>query len=382
MQYQPHTHHSLKSLFMLMLFSITVLLFLTCSSETEQGLPESQSSKSPVAFAIKRGTNISHWLSQSGSRGDQRKSWFTRDDVEFIAGLGMDHIRFPVDEEQLWDEQGNMEEEAFALLNSGLDWCAEFNLKAIIDLHIVRAHHFIAEERPLFTDPVAQDNFQKLWRDISSRFNNRPLDMVAYEIMNEPVADDPEDWNKIVKRTVETIRGLEPERVIFVGSNRWCSVETFDELYIPPNDKNIVLTFHFYNPGLLTHHQASWASTGDYAGPVKYPGLLVEEKDLEGLPEELVAEVKDSNGVYNREKLAELIGLALKVAQANNLQLHLGEWGCYQRAPREDSIRWYSDVRSICEENNIAWSTWDYKGGFGIVSRGEPVQWLIDVLMR
>ncbi len=55
-------------------------------------------------FHISRGVNISHWLSQSSTRGQRRQEYFTEKDVAFIAGLGYDHIRLPVDEEQLWDE--------------------------------------------------------------------------------------------------------------------------------------------------------------------------------------------------------------------------------------------------------------------------------------
>ena len=50
-------------------------------------------------FQARRGTNISHWLSQSRNRGDQRRTWFTREDVAFLAGLGFDHLRIPIDEE-------------------------------------------------------------------------------------------------------------------------------------------------------------------------------------------------------------------------------------------------------------------------------------------
>jgi len=49
------------------------------------------------AFAIRRGTNISHWLSQSGRRGQERARFFVEKDVELIASLGFDHIRLPID---------------------------------------------------------------------------------------------------------------------------------------------------------------------------------------------------------------------------------------------------------------------------------------------
>ena len=87
-------------------------------------------------FNIQRGTNISHWLSQSGRRGAERREWFTKNDVEFLAGLGFDHLRIPIDEEQMWDKEGNKEGEAFNLCNNVLDWCSEYILRVIVDLRI------------------------------------------------------------------------------------------------------------------------------------------------------------------------------------------------------------------------------------------------------
>jgi len=87
-------------------------------------------------FDIKRGVNISHWLSQSKRRGEERKAYFKEADVKAIAKGGFDHIRLPIDEEQLWDETGNKEAEAFGSLHEALGWAIKYNLKILVDLHI------------------------------------------------------------------------------------------------------------------------------------------------------------------------------------------------------------------------------------------------------
>ena len=129
-----------------------------------------------MSFELERGVNISHWLSQSDRRGEARKAWFVQADVEKLAASGFDNLRFPVDEVQLWDEQGEREAEAFELLEQGLDWCAQADLRAVVDLHIVRSHYFnAASEPPLFTDPAEQDRFCALWRDLSEALAPRSL---------------------------------------------------------------------------------------------------------------------------------------------------------------------------------------------------------------
>ncbi|MFH1716635.1 MAG: glycoside hydrolase family 5 protein [Planctomycetota bacterium] len=334
-------------------------------------------------FHISRGVNISHWLSQSQRRGPQREAYFGAKDVAFIAGLGYDHIRLPVDEEQLWDEQGNREQEAFQLLNNAIGWCRKHNLRIVVDLHILRSHHFNAKDKPLWTDPKAQDRFLDLWKDLSAELKGYPDNLVAYELMNEPVADDSEDWNKLVEKAVKSIRKTEPHRKIVIGSNKWQSVSTFDQLRIPEGDRNIILSFHFYTPMLITHHKASWTNVGKYEGPVNYPGQIVDPKEIEQLPAEIARIVRQNNGVYNREVLEELLQKPLQVARKYDLPLYCGEWGCLSTVPRQARMQWYADVRHNLEKNNIAWANWDYKGGFGIIGRGDqPDEEFIQVLTR
>ena len=58
-------------------------------------------------FTIKRGTNISHWLSQTPERGEARRQHIKEEDFARLEELGFDFVRIPIDEEQFWDEQGN-----------------------------------------------------------------------------------------------------------------------------------------------------------------------------------------------------------------------------------------------------------------------------------
>ena len=333
-------------------------------------------------FQIHRGTNISHWLSQSTNRGQQRLRWFTEKDVELIASLGFDHIRLPVDEEQLWDEAGTKETEAFQLLHSAIGWCQAKNLRVVVDLHILRSHHFNAKEKPLWTDPRAQEKFFALWRDLSAQLKKYPASLVAYELMNEPVADNAEDWNKLIETLVRQIRQDEPHRKIVIGSNKWQSTGTFDQLRIPPGDRDIILSFHFYTPMLVTHYKASWTDVGKYKGPVNYPGQLVDPNEITKLDTEVARIVKNNNGVYNREKLESLLAKPLELAKKLDLPLYCGEWGALPSTPRAVRMQWYRDMRTNLDKHGIAWANWDYKGGFGIVGRGgQPDQEFVKVLL-
>ena len=318
-------------------------------------------------FHLERGAKISHWLSQSERRGPERVAWFNRNDVALLAGLGFDHLRIPIDEEQMWDESGKPDPEAFALLNQALDWCAEFRLKAIVNLHILRSHHFNKGERPLWTQPKAQERFLQCWRDLSDALHSRPNSMVAYELLNEPVAPNPEDWNLLVAKAHAAIRAKEPKRVLVIGSNAWQSTGTFDRLKVPANDPNILLSFHFYEPFHLTHYQASWVGFAAYRGPVKYPGQTVSEADLAGLPGDLQKTMSGDSRAWDRDQIRKCLSKPLALAKSTGLPLYCGEWGCLPSVPRESRLAWYRDMVAVLKENRIGWAIWDYKGGFGIL---------------
>lgn len=334
-------------------------------------------------FEVFRGTNLAHWLSQSGQRGVEREQFITRADIEAIAEMGFDHVRLPIDEEQMWDENGNRYDDAFQLMENCIDWCAENDLRVIVDLHILRSHHFNAEEKPLWTDPVEQEKFYDLWRDLSSSLIKYPTSLVAYELMNEAVADDPALWNNLVANAVAALRELEPERTIVIGSNRWQSVDTFDELEVPENDPNILLSFHFYEPFLLTHYNASWTHLKGYTGPVSYPGVIITEEEFEQLPEDMKPIAERWVGKeYNKEWILEQWEKPMQVAEKLGLPLYCGEFGILEGPPQEDRLNWYRDMIQLFEETGIGYANWNYKSGsFGLIDGdGDRNEELIEIV--
>lgn len=325
-----------------------------------------------MRFTVAHGTNISHWLSQSDRRGPERKAFFTRDDVRRIADWGFDHIRLPVDEEQMWDPAARPEPEAFDLLDAALDWCEQAGLKVIVDLHILRSHYFISAQEPrLFTDPAEEERFADLWRRLSARLRGRPPARLAYELMNEPVASDPNDWNRVAHAAYRAIRALEPDRTIVLGSNSWNSVDTFDVLDVP-DDPLTILTFHYYHPMLITHYQANWwADSVLYEGPLQYPGRPIPPEAFAKLPEDRRAKLARYNEPCDRNAMIASFAKPLAVARRTGLPLYCGEFGVYERTPQPVRLAWYRDMGSALRELGIGWANWDYKGGFALVKDGK-----------
>ncbi len=351
----------------------------------------------PAGFEIRRGINLSHWLSQDFG-WTPREIFITENDLKFIASCGFDHVRLPIDEKELWAEDGAPIESAFGVLRQGIEWALAHDLRVIVDLHTVRAHHFNAvnEGGPantLWSDPAAQKRFLALWAQLSQRLRQFPVDAVAYEIMNEPVADDHEDWNRLINAAHQLIRADEPNRVLIFGSNLWQIPSTLPFLKVPAGDKNIILSTHTYSPLLFTHYLADWTPLKVYTGPVNYPGRVVDratlDRLLEGAPQNFADVAANAADDWGPERLREELAPAIARARELGLQLYCGEFGCLPTVPRADRLAYYRDIITVFEDAGMAWANWEYKGDFGIFEWfreqtriGAPDVELIDTLMH
>jgi len=331
-----------------------------------------------MALEMHRGVNISHWLSQSKRRGAERAGYFTEDDVRLIAELGFDHLRVPIDEEQMWHPDGRQDDEAFDLLDAGLDACLAAGLGAVVDLHILRSHYFNDAETPaLWTDPDEPKRFAELWRQLSERLRGRANEHVAYELLNEAVAPTADDWNRVWRFGFDAIRAAEPRRTILLGSNRWNSPSTFEDLAVP-DDEHCILTFHFYQPMLITHYTAPWWRAGSfYDGPVCYPGRPVPEEQWAKLSDEQRRALGGANEPFDRGAMARALAGVLAVRERTGRALYCGEFGSWDPVDKVSaSIRpaWFADLLSVFARERIAWAVWDYgRGGFGILdAAGRP----------
>jgi endoglucanase len=325
-----------------------------------------------MSFELGCGVNISHWLSQSERRGAERRAWFGQADVERISAFGFDHIRIPLDEVQLWDEQGERAPEAFELLGQALDWCEQADLRAVVDLHIVRSHYFnAASEPPLFADPAEQDKFCALWRDLSEALAQRPLDRVAYELLNEPIARDPDDWNRLAARALAEVRAHEPERIVAIDSCGAADPRSFSELRVP-EDEQLILSFHFYDPLLFTHYRAPWTAMRACESPINYPGELVPEEEWNAFAPELRYACRNER-VFAEQDFERLLAPALTLAKQTGLALWCGEFGALGTTPDPARERWYRDLLAALKRHEIPWTVWDYKGDFGLFdAEGRP----------
>ena len=93
--------------------------------------PQGGKAQTTEVFGLKQGVNVGDWLSQKANIS------FKESDVQMLSNLKYDHIRIPVDESILFNADGSKNAESFTKLHTAVEWARKYNLKVIVDLHIL-----------------------------------------------------------------------------------------------------------------------------------------------------------------------------------------------------------------------------------------------------
>jgi endoglucanase len=312
-----------------------------------------------------RGVNITNWF-QSSSAKQIQFSKFDKHDFEQLKSIGVDVVRLPINLHAMTSGSPNYTLDTLFLyfLDQAADWAEELDINLILDNHTFD----VTANTPTDIDQV----LIPVWTQMAEHFKNRS-NKIFYEVLNEPHGITDIRWNEIQQSVVAAIRKVDQRHTIVVGPAGWNS---YNNLYLMPvySDTNLIYTFHFYDPFIFTHQGASWASPslvplGGVPFPYDASRMPTCPAELKGtwVESELASGYKNSGTAAN---IKRLISAALNFKNSRNVSMFCGEFGVYiPNSPNDDRILWYETVRKILEENNIAWTTWDYKGGFGLFEK-------------
>lgn len=267
--------------------------------------------------------------------------WGVRLEEEYfklIADAGFAAVRIPV----RWSAHA-AKEAPFTIDKTffdRVDWAVKQALSRKLTA-IVNVHHY--EEMGDAPD-AHRERFLALWQQIAEHYRGFD-DALFFELMNEPCKKITSDWwNALVAETIRVIRKDHPARAIVVGPVDWNSIGQLKNLKLPPDDKNLIVTFHYYQPFHFTHQGAEWVGKES----VKWLGTPWSGSDAEK--------------AAVRKDLDE----AAQWAKGNGRPLFMGEFGAYNKAEMSSRERWTAFVRSEAEKRNFSWAYWEFCAGFGI----------------
>ncbi|MCR5202051.1 MAG: glycoside hydrolase family 5 protein [Lachnospiraceae bacterium] len=319
---------------------------------------------------LNRGVNLGGFLSQCDHKTVHYDCFMSEWDIKRIANWGFDHVRLPIDYESLENEEGKKLNSGYDIIKNIISWCEEYNLSVVLDLHKTYGYTFDnagdSLKNNLFREEELKVRFLNLWKEIASTFKS--YKNVAFELLNEVVEEsNSEEWNKLIKRAIETVRSVAPDNYIIYGGIQWNSAKTLKFLD-PPTDDKVIYTFHFYEPLLFTHQKAYWVEnmnpfwTINYPESKKYYASKSEALGDQGKP------VYESDSPFiGKEFLEEIVLEAVNAAKEACVGLYCGEFGVIDKAPLDATKRWFEDVDAIFRKYQIGYAIWNYKyKDFGI----------------
>jgi endoglucanase len=233
-----------------------------------------------------------------------------------------------------------------------LDWVVSKGLGADLMI-ILDLHEFTA----MADNPEAKkEMFLSFWKQVAPRYKDKS-EKVIFEILNEPNQKLTADmWNVFLVDAMKIIRESNPNRTLIIGPGNWNGIESLNTLKLPENDRNIIVTVHFYHPMRFTHQGAPWSAENKNLSGIKWTGTPEEKQEVE-------------------TKLKVAADWSLK----NNRPIFLGEFGSYEKADMDSRARYTAFVARTAEKLGFSWAYWQFDADF-IVYNIEKESWVEPIL--
>lgn len=320
-----------------------------------------------------KGINLGGWLSQGALNKEHLDTFITKEDIDLIASWGADHIRLPLDFENVETEDGKEIAEGYTYIDNCISWCKDNNLNLVLDLHKTYGYIFDDPEYSagFFTDKPLIERLYKIWDKLSARYAQYE-DMLMFEILNEVVSHDVVDeWNEIAENCIKVIRKNAPKVKILYGGVGYNAVTSI-KLLNKPYDENIVYNFHNYEPLIFTHQTAWWVDDMPLDFHINYPGDINEylriSKTIKGVMHGALADENLKLTSFGPEFFEEMFRDAIEAAEMLNVPLYCGEYGVIDQAPAADTVIWFRDINAVFKKYGIGRAAWTYKEkDFGLV---------------
>lgn len=283
-----------------------------------------------AASRLHRGVNI---IGYDPLWKNPAKARFQPRHFAVIRRGGFDFVRIVLQSFDHMDAANRLDPQWLATLDRVVRQATAAGLGVILDEH---------DFDRCSADPDAcEPKLVAFWTQIGARYRNAP-DTVLFELLNEPHgALDAARWNAMLERLIPVVRATNPRRTLVIGPTRWNNLEELPTLALPAADRNIIATFHSYEPFRFTHQGASWA---------------------EGM--------KDVRGVAftpaDEARLAQDFDKVAAWSKAQHRPVLLGEFGAYDKSgtPLADRARYTAAVRRAAEARGFPWAYWQFDGNF------------------
>ncbi|HYB76971.1 MAG TPA: glycoside hydrolase family 5 protein [Candidatus Bathyarchaeia archaeon] len=352
------------------------------ASQASDARQEASSEQAAEAIANRRlahlrhGVNISGWFAQvSDPRGYNKEHFLshtTAGDIALIKAMGFDHVRLNINPQPMFQE-GEAEaipKEYLGYLDDAVQNILANDLAVILDMHPGRDF-----KNKLAKDDGFVEQFEDFWRGFARHYSSFDPNLVFLEILNEPEIQDRYRWAGMQAKLAATIREAAPQNTIIATGARWSADD--DLLLVEPlRDKNVIYSFHFYEPHIFTHQGANWGvDFWHFEHGLVYPSTPESAaKVASEVPEAASRLYVIRYGLerWNSGRIEAEISQVAEWARGHRVPVLCSEFGVYRKyADTNSRSAWLADVRTSLERHSMGWTLWDYSGGFGVTTKTE-----------
>ena len=321
-----------------------------------------------------KGINLGGWLSQGSLEISHLDSFIKENDIKRIKDIGCDHLRLPVDFENIYDEKKKCSNPiGYKYIDLCIEWCKKYGLNVVLDLHKAPGYVFddLEYSSGFFDNPDLTSLFLDIWDNLSKRYS-KYSDMMMFEMLNE-VTDFKfcDSWNKLALRCIKVIRKNAPNVKILYGGVGYSAV-TAVKLIPAPYDKNIVYNVHCYEPMAFSHQGAYWVEKMPLDFKMPYP--VDEEKYREiakivpSISNGTLGEADNALKLLKDNFFINLFKECVEYSEKNGVSLYCGEYGVIDRADTTSTLNWIKDINHAFEYYGIGRALWSYKKmDFGLI---------------
>lgn len=277
---------------------------------------------------------------------------FRIEDFRRIRAAGFDHVRINFFGLRHMNARNELDPLVLVTLDRVLDLAEAADLWVVLDQH--------DNDACQSTPNACEAPTLAFWRQISARYAGaRPR--VVYEILNEPGGEmTHRQWNDLLHAALAELRRREPERIVIVPALNVSEQDAVRKLVLPPDDRRLIITLHYYEPYRFTHQGAPWS------------------KELARLHH------IGWGDIAARKRVTDDFAIVAEWAAAEGRPIYLGEFGALETAPAASRAAWTRHVARTAEALGWGWAYWQFDHDFSLihpVTRGwnKP---LLDALMQ
>ena len=297
-----------------------------------------------VARRMGRGVNI---LGYDGIWDGHADAPFRLSSLKMIHDAGFGHVRINLFGFKHMDASNRLNETTLESLDTVLDRSIKAGLVPVLDEH---------DYSQCQDDPEAcATKLKAFWNQISARYVGR-FPSAVFEILNEPGgAMAPDRWNRLFLDVLNEIRASNPDRTVVVAALNSDDPGTVTALDLPPGDRNIIITVHYYKPFEFTHQGAPWSPR--------------------------VAGLHDIGwgGAEDEKRIADDFAVVDRWARSVRRPVYLGEFGVYDRAPILARARYLAFVARTAERLGWTWAYWQFDHDFALFDTAQE-RWIAPIL--